>query len=97
MCELFAFRGDRALKQAPESFVAELASRSVACHLENLDDGLWLVLDGNSIDASMTVDADGTANSLMIQIADESPAEPDALITALKELDWEFAEEDEFA
>jgi len=45
----------------------------------------------------MTVDADGTADSLLIQIADESPAEPDALITALKELGWEFAEDDEFA
>jgi len=44
MCELFAFRGDHALKQAPESFVAALTSHSVACHLENLDDGLWLVL-----------------------------------------------------
>ena len=74
MCEVFAFRREQALQQAPDSFVAALTACGVACRLESLDEGLWLVLDGNSIDASMTVDAGGTVNSLLIQIADASPA-----------------------
>lgn len=95
MCELFAYRRDDAAGQTPELFVAALVSRGVACRIENLDDGPWLVLDGNQIDASMTVATDGTANSLMIQIPGELPAEFDLLITALKELDWELGDEDE--
>jgi hypothetical protein len=89
---LFVYRRDDSPRHAPDELAAALSINGAACTGEQLPDGPWLVLTGGSTDASMTVGADGTADSLMVQMGDDPPAVLEALFTGLERLGWEVAD-----
>ncbi len=89
---MFVYRPDDAPKRSLDQFQDALVAEGIKCRVEHLDDGPWLALDGDRIDMSVTVDDDGTASSVMVQIGDASPDELDRLFGLFKRLGWEVAE-----
>ena len=92
--DVFVYRGDNTPRRSLPELQGDLAAAAVRCHIEELDDGPWLVLDGHETDMSITLDPDGTATSAMVQCLD-SPAVLDPLFTAFGRLGWVVATEDE--
>jgi hypothetical protein len=90
---MFVYLRDDAPRRTLDQVQAELTAQGVACRVEHLADGPWLVLDGDRTDMSVTVDPDGTATSAMVQLGDDSPATLDRLFAAFNRLGWEVADE----
>ncbi len=91
--EVFVYRGDDAPRRSLTQVQADLSDAGIRCRLEQLDDGPWLVLDGNESDMSITVDPDGTATSALVQCRD-SPSVLDRLFAAFERLGWVIAAEE---
>ena len=93
MSGLFFYRRDESPRHTPDQLAATLTACGAACRVEYLADGPWLVLAGDRTDGSLTVGADGTADSLMLQVGDDPPAVLDAVCAGLERLGWECPEE----
>lgn len=85
--EVFIYRDDTALRRTLPELQQELGRAGVVCRIEELDDGPWLVLEGHQTDMSITVDADGTAASAMVQCQD-SASVTGKLLNAFEQLGW---------
>ena len=92
--EVFIYSKEAAPRRSLPELQAELAAAGVRCQIEHLDDGPWLVLEGHETDMSITVDADGTATSAMVQCMD-SPDVLDRLFQAFERLQWAVTGEDQ--
>lgn len=90
--DVFIYRPDDAPKRSLGQLQAAFVAEGIKCRVEHLDDGPWFVLDGDRIDMSVTVEDDGNASSVMVQIGDGPPDELDRLFSAFTRLGWEVAD-----
>jgi len=89
---MFIYRKDDALRHTLDQLQTALAAERVGCRLEHHDDGPWLILDGDRTDMSVTLDPDGMATSVWVQMGDDRPDLLDALVNAFERLGWEATE-----
>lgn len=89
---MFIYRKDDAPRHTLDQLQRVLTAEGVGCRVEQHDDGPWIVLDGGRTDMSVTLDSDGTANSVMVQIGDDPLELLDTMVRALERLGWEAGE-----
>jgi hypothetical protein len=89
--ELFIYRGETGQARTPGQLRDVLSVAGLSCQLEPDRFGVWLVFDGGLTNINLTVEADGTASSAIVQTEDIT-GRIDRLLGVFNELGWQEAD-----